>query len=81
MIRISPKASRAILSAFLCASVVTAPVVLTGCTDDKAKAEQESHDQAIRDFEEAKEKQEQAKELSEQVDQWKEKYEATKDNG
>jgi peptidoglycan hydrolase CwlO-like protein len=70
---------RVVVSAVLCTSLISAPFVLSGCTDDKA--EQEAHDQAMRDFEEAKERQKQVEEISEQVNQWQEKYEATKDNG
>lgn len=67
---------RAAVSAALCTSLAFAPFVLSGCTNDRA--EQEAHEQALRDLEEAKERQKEVQELSEQMDQWQEKYEAQK---
>ena len=70
--------ARITIAALLCTSFITAPFVLCGCTNEKAKAEQEAHEQAVRDFEEAQERQKEVQELSEQVDQWQEDYESYK---
>ena len=70
--------ARIAISAGLCASLISVPFVLSGCTNDKSEAEQEAKDQAMRDFEDAKERQEKVQEIGEQVDQWQEDYEAYK---